>query len=77
MIEVNNNIAKLEGSAKEICIEFTHLLVHLIKTFEGDFGLSQEEAISVINECARIAYMDDDERAKTLDALTKEAENEF
>ena len=72
MIEVNNNIAKLEGSAKQICIEFTHLLVHLIKTFEDDFGLSQEEAISIINECAKIAYMDDEERAEMLELMKEE-----
>ena len=71
MIEVNNNIAKLEGSAKQICIEFTHLLVHLIKTFEDDFGLSQEEAINVINECAKIAYMDDESRAEMLESMEK------
>ena len=71
MIEVNNNIAKLEGSAKQICIEFTHLIVHLIKTLEGDFGLSQEDAINVINECAKIAYMDDEERANMLKTLTE------
>lgn len=69
MIEVNNNIAKLEGSAKQICIEFTHLLVHLIRTFEDDFGLSQEEAINVINECAKIAYMDDEDRAEMLESM--------
>ena len=69
MIEVNNNIAKLEGSAKDICIEFTHLIVHLIKTFEQDFNLSQEEAISIVNECAKIAYMNDDDRAVLLSEL--------
>lgn len=69
MIEVNNNMAKIEGSAKDICIEFTHLVVHLIRTLEKDFELSQEEAINVINECSKIAYMSDEDRAKYLDML--------
>lgn len=69
MIEVNNNIAKVEGTAKDICIEFTHLVVHLIKTLEREFNLSQEESIKILNECCRIAYMDDDSRAKYLSEL--------
>ncbi len=69
MIEVNNNIAKVEGTAKDICIEFTHLVVHLIKTLEREFNLSQEESIKILNECCKIAYMDDDSRAKYLSKL--------
>ena len=69
MIEVNNNIAKLDGNAKQICLEFTHLVVHLIKTLENEFKLSQKEAIEVINNCAKIAYMDDEERARYLSEI--------
>ena len=69
MIEVNNNIAKVDGTAKDICIEFTHLVVHLIKTLEREFNLSQEESIKILNECCKIAYMDDDSRAKYLSKL--------
>ena len=72
MIEIKNNIAKVEGSAKEICIELTHLIVHLLKTLENEFGLSQEDSLNVINECAKIAYMSDEERAKYLEELYKE-----
>lgn len=72
MIEVHNNLARVDGTARDICIEFTHLVVHLIKTFEREFNLSQEESIKVINECCKIAYMDDDSRAKYLSELIKE-----
>ena len=72
MIEVNNNIAKVEGTAKEVCIEFTHLVVHLIKTLEREFNLSQAESIDVLNECCKIAYMDDDGRAEYLNNILKE-----
>lgn len=69
MIEVNNSVAKVEGTPKLICIELTHLLVHLIKTFEREYNIEQKDAITVLNECARIAYMGDDERAEELSKL--------
>lgn len=69
MIEVKNSVARVEGAPKLICIELTHLLVHLIKTFEREYNIEQKDAITVINECARIAYMDDNERAKELSKL--------
>ena len=72
MIKVNNNISKVEGTAKEICTEFTHLVVHLIKTLEKEFNLSQKESINVLNECCKIAYMDDDDRAEYLNNILKE-----
>ena len=72
MIEVNNTIAKVEGTAKDICLEFTHLVVHLINTLEREFNLSQEESINVLNECCKIAYMDDDSRAEYLSKFTEE-----
>lgn len=69
MIEVKNSVAKVEGSPKLVCIELTHLLVHLIKTFEKEYSIEQKDAVAVINECARIAYMTDEERAKELSKL--------
>lgn len=69
MIEIKDCIAKVEGSPKLLCIELTHLLVHLLQTFEKDYNLSQEEAVSIINECAKIAYMDDKARADYLSKL--------
>lgn len=66
MIEVKDSIARVEGTPKLVCIELTHLLVHLIKTFEKEYGVEQRDAITVLNECARIAYMTDEERAKEL-----------
>ena len=72
MIEIKDSIAKVEGSPKLICIELTHLLVHLLQTFEKDYNISQEEAVSIINECAKIAYMDDEARANYLTELMEE-----
>lgn len=69
MIEIKDCIAKVEGSPKLICIELTHLLVHLLQTFEKEYNLPQEEAVGIINECARIAYMDDTARADYLSKL--------
>ena len=71
MIEVNNSVAKVEGTPKLICIELTHLLVHLIKTFEREYNIEQKDVITVLNECARIAYMDDEARAEMLERLEK------
>lgn len=72
MIEVNNNIAKIEGTPKQLCKEFTHLIVQLINTFESEFSLSQEDCINIINECAKIAYMTDEERADKLKQLEED-----
>ena len=69
MIEINNNISKIEGTAKQLCIDFTYLIVHLIKTLESEYNLSQQDCIKIINECAKIAYMDDNERSKFLNTL--------
>ena len=66
MISVEDNIAQVEGTPKELCTELTHLLVVMINCFQKDFNLSQEQSISVINECAKIAYMDDESRAEYL-----------
>lgn len=69
MISVEDNIAQIEGTPQELCTELTHLLVVMINCFQKDFNLSQEQSITVINECARIAYMTDEERAEELAKL--------
>lgn len=69
MIKVENNVAYIEGTSKTICKEFTHLIIQLLNTLEKDFELSQEDAINVINQCAKIAYMNDEDRAKFLSNL--------
>jgi len=72
MIEASNNIVKIEGTSKTICTEFTHIVVHIIQTFEKEFELDQQQAICVINECCKIAYMDDESRSEYLRKLIKE-----
>lgn len=69
MIRVENNVAYIEGTSKTICKEFTHIIIQLLNTLEKDFELSQEDAINVINQCAKIAYMNEEDRAKFLDNL--------
>lgn len=71
MIKVEDSIAYIEGDAKTLCIQFTHLVVLLINTLQKDFSLSQEDCIKIINECAKIAYMDDEARAEMLERLEK------
>lgn len=69
MISLKDNIAQIEGNPQELCTELTHLLVVMINCFQKDFNLSQEQSISVINECAKIAYMSDEDRANYLSKL--------
>jgi hypothetical protein len=71
MIKVEKSVAIVEGTPKLICIELTHLLVHFIKTFEKDYDLTQDQAIGIVNECAKLAYMDSDDRAEFLAKLIK------
>ena len=46
MITIENNIAHIEGTPKQLCLELTHLLVHIKKTLEKEevnwqlFGLN-------------------------------------
>lgn len=69
MIKVENSTAYVEGTPKLVCIELTHLLVHLIKTFEKEYNLTQDQAIGIVNECAKLAYMDENDRAEFLAKL--------
>ena len=34
MITIENNIAHIEGTPKQLCLELTHLLVHIKKILE-------------------------------------------
>lgn len=72
MLRVENNIAYVEGTAKSICVEFTHLVVQLITVLETEFNLSQKEAITVINESCKIAYMDEEQRTEMIKNLKGE-----
>ena len=69
MIKVEKSVTYVEGTPKLICIELTHLLVHLIKTFEKEYNLTQDQAIGIVNECAKLAYMDENDRAEFLTKL--------
>ena len=69
MIKIEKSVVYVEGTPKLICIELTHLLVHLIKTFEKGYDLTQDQAIGIVNECAKLAYMDENDRAEFLAKL--------
>lgn len=69
MITVENNIAHIEGTPKQICTELTHLLVHIKKTLEIEYDMNEEQSMYVVNECAKIAYMSDEDRAEYLNDL--------
>lgn len=69
MIRVNGSIAKFEGSAKELTLELTHLLLGFKSTMMKEFDLSEEDVLQVIGECGKIAFMSNEEREKYLDEI--------
>ncbi len=68
MIEVYEDCVQSEGTPEELCRDYTRIIIHLVNTFQKEFQISQTEATEVLNECAKIAYMDGDEK---LDYLKK------
>ena len=67
MIRCDNNTTQFEGDIKDICKEFTYLLIGFKDTLEETFGLLSEESEAVIMECGKIAFMDPIERKQLLD----------
>lgn len=72
MIRCDNNTTQFEGDIKDICKEFTYLLIGLKDTLEETFGLLSEESEAVIAECGKIAFMDPIERKQYLDSFEGE-----
>ena len=66
MITIENNIAHIEGTPKQLCLELTHLLVHIKKTLEKEYNMNEEQSMYIINECAKIDYMSDEDRVEYL-----------
>lgn len=69
MLEVNGSLAKIEGTAKEITFELTHLLLSFKSTLMKEFEISEEDAMQIIAKCGEIAFMSNEERAKVLDEM--------
>ena len=72
MITIENNIAHIEGTPKQLCLELTHLLVHIKKTLEKEYNMNEEQSMCIINECAKIAYMSDEYRVEYLNDFKKD-----
>ena len=66
MITIENNIAHIEGTPKQLCLELTHLLVPIKKTLEKEYNMNEEQSMCIINECAKIDYMSDEDRVEYL-----------
>lgn len=71
MIYVMNDVVNSEGTPEELCSDYTRVIIHLVNTFQKEFQISQQEATEVLNQCAKIAYMDGDEKLQYLKELSE------
>lgn len=69
MIEVNNEIVRMNGEPKELCVELTYLLSSFKDTMIKEFHVSEENISLAIAECCKIAFMSPIERKQYLDEL--------
>lgn len=75
MIKVEKSIAHFEGTAKELTFELIHLLLGYKHNLMKEFNLSEQEALGVIEQCGKIAYMNTAERVEFLNNLLSDVEN--
>ena len=57
MIKVNGAVTNISGTAKEITVEVTHLLLSFKSMLTEEWDLSEEEAFKIIATCGEIAFM--------------------
>ncbi len=69
MIHINHDIGEFKGSAKELSLEFTHLILGFKQTMMKEFGLSEDEIFELISLCGKLAFMSVTERQQYLEKL--------
>ena len=67
MIKVNGAVTNISGTAKEITVEVTHLLLSFKSMLTEEWGLSEEEAFKIIATCGEIPFMSNEERLEYLE----------
>ncbi len=76
MIRCEGNIVQYEGEAKDVCKEFTYLTMGFVDVLEKEYGLTKEESVRIVVECANIAVSDEETRKQLLDKYD-EYNNEY
>lgn len=69
MIHINHDSGEFKGSARELSLEFTHLVLGFKQTMIKDFGLSEDETFELISLCGKLAFMSAKERQQYLENL--------
>lgn len=67
MIKVNGAVTNISGTAKEITVEVTHLLLSFKSMLTDEWDLTEEEAFKIIATCGEIAFMSNEERLKYIE----------
>jgi len=75
MITIDGKIGNFRGTAKELTFEFIHLLLGFKQNLIKEFNLSEQEALEIIEQCGKIAYMNTSERTEFLNNLLSDVEN--
>lgn len=67
MIKVNGAVTNISGTAKEITVEVTHLLLSFKSMLIEEWDLTEEEAFQIIAKCGEIAFMSTEERLEYIE----------
>lgn len=75
MIEVLKDVVHLEGEPRDLCVEITYLLSAFKDTMIKEYQCSEQDVISAMSECCKIAFMNNIERKYYLDELVQDYKN--
>lgn len=74
MIVAETSKVKFTGTVKELCLEFTHIILGFKSILLTEFNLSEDESCQVIKLCGEIAFMAPEERQQYLNSLINKTE---
>lgn len=72
MITIQDGVSRFEGTAKELTLEFTHLILGFKYNMMKEFDLTEEQAYTLISKCGEIAFMSNEERREYLNRLMED-----
>ena len=74
MIVVDKDVISLKGDIRDLCMELTYLMSGFKDVLEKEYGASEEDVLSAMSECCKIAFMNKYERKLYLDKLVSDKE---
>lgn len=69
MIFSKDRTTLIEGTAREVVMDLTSILVSFRESLSKEYKMTEEEILQVVGKCGQIAFMDKREILKELDDL--------